>query len=338
MQYVGLDIHWRQSTICVLDERGRKTRSRTIKGPWSTVLGELKTIRGPFAICFEASTGYGYLFERLQRLARRVVVAHPGHLRLIFRSTRKNDRVDAEKLAKLLFLDEVPPVHVPGEDVRAWRRLIEHRRKLVASRTRAKNAVRALLRSQGLQAPKGLWTRKGMEWLLAVALATPLDELQRDILCEQIGSLTQMLHRVQTLLDDMARRHPGVRLLQTIPGVGARTAEAVMAYIDDPHRFARRKAIGCYFGLIPRQDASATTNRLGHITREGPSVVRYLLIEAAWQGIRRSRRLRAFYDRILRDDPGRRKIALVATAHYLLRTMLAMLHTGEIWRPEPQSA
>ena len=229
-------------------------------------------------------------------------------------------------------------MHVPGEDVRAWRRLIEHRRKLVASRTRAKNAMRALLRSQGLQAPKGLWTRKGMDWLRAVALATPLDELQRDILCEQIGSLTEMLHRAQTLLDDMGRRHPGVRLLQTIPGVGARTAEAVMAYVDDPHRFSRRKAIGCYFGLIPRQDASATTNRLGHITREGPSVVRYLLIEAAWQGIRRSRRLRAFYDRILRDDPGRRKIALVATAHYLLRTMLAMLHTGEIWRPEPQAA
>ena len=65
--YVGLDIHWRQSTICVLDGRGRKTRSRTIKGPWSTVLDELKTIRAPFAIRFEASTGYGYLFERLQR-------------------------------------------------------------------------------------------------------------------------------------------------------------------------------------------------------------------------------------------------------------------------------
>ena len=82
-------------------------------------------------------------------------------------------------------------MHVPGENVRAWRRMIGHRRKLVASRIRAKNAVRALLRSQGIEAPKGLWTRKGMDWLRNVSMTTELDELQRDILCEQIDSLTQ---------------------------------------------------------------------------------------------------------------------------------------------------
>jgi len=112
------------------------------------------------------------------------VVAHPGQLRLIFRSKRKSDRVDAEKLAKLLFLDEVPPVHVPREEVRGWRRMIGHRRKLVTARVQVKNAIRALLRSQGIEAPKGLWTQRGMEWLQAVAMATELDELQRDILQE----------------------------------------------------------------------------------------------------------------------------------------------------------
>jgi len=102
-------------------------------------------IRKPFAVCFEASTGYGYLFEHLQTIARRVVVAHPGQLRLIFRSKRKNDRVDAEKLAKLLFLDEVPPVYVPSSEVRSWRGFIGHRYKLVRERTRTKNSIRALL-------------------------------------------------------------------------------------------------------------------------------------------------------------------------------------------------
>jgi transposase len=338
MHYVGLDAHWKQSTICVLDDRGRKLLSRTIRGPWSKVLEEVGKLPKPFSVCFEASTGYGYLYERLQRLARRVVVAHPGQLRLIFRSKRKNDRVDAEKLAKLLFLDEVPPVHVPGEDVRAWRRMIGHRRKLVATRVRAKNAVRALLRGQGVEAPKGLWTRKGMAWLRTVSLATELDELQRDILCEQIDSLCGMIQRAHKLLDGVGRRHPGVQLLQTIPGVGVRTAEAVVAHIDDPQRFGRIKSIGRYFGLVPSQDASAAMNRLGHITREGPSTVRFLLTEAAWQGIRRSARLRAFYDRILRGDAGRRKIALVATAHHLLRIMLSMLQSGELWREEKQAA
>ena len=118
----------------------------------------------------------------------------------------------------------------------------------------------------------------------------------------------------------------------TIPGVGIRTAEAVMVYVDNPDRFNQIKAIGRYFGMVPSQDASAQSNRLGHITREGPSVVRHLVVEAAWQGIRRSAHLRAFYDRVRRADPVRKKIALVATAHYLLRTMLAMLRTGEVWR------
>lgn len=259
-------------------------------------------------------------------------MAHPGHLRLIFRSKRKNDRVDAEKLAKLLFLDEVPAVYVPSRSTQAWRRLVEHRRKLVGERTRAKNVLRALLRSQGIEAPQGLWSRRGLTWLAAVDLTTGMDTLQRDMLQERLLSLTRMIHRVETELGRTASAHLGVQLLMTIPGVGIRTGEAVMAYIDDPQRFHRIKAIGRYFGMIPSQDASARSNRLGHITREGPSVVRHLVVEAAWQGIRRSARLRAFYERVRREDPGRKKIALVATAHYLLRTMLAMLQTGEVWR------
>ena len=99
MRYVGLDAHWRQSTICVLDIRGRKLSTQTIRGGWSKVLEELGKTKKPFAICFEASSGYGYLFEQPASIARRVVVAHPGQLRLIFRSKRKNDRVDAEKLS-----------------------------------------------------------------------------------------------------------------------------------------------------------------------------------------------------------------------------------------------
>jgi transposase len=338
MRYVGLDVHWRQSSICVLDTRGRKLSTQTIRGGWSKVLEELGKTKKPFAICFEASSGYGYLFERLATIARRVVVAHPGQLRLIFRSKRKNDRVDAEKLAKLLFLDEVPPVHVPSVEVRSWRSMIEHRRKLVAEQTRTKNGIRSLLRSQGIEAPRGLWTRRGLTWLASVQLATDLDKLQRDIMRERLESIASMIQRVERVLNRKGTAHPGVQLLRTIPGVGPRTGEAVVAYIDKPNRFQRNKAIGCYFGLIPKQDASGRSNRLGHITREGPSVVRSLLVEAAWQGIRRCPQIREVYERILHGDKERKKIALVATAHYLIRAMLAMLQTGEVWRYSTKAA
>ena len=142
---------------------------------------------------------------------------------------------------------------------------------------------------------------------------------------------------MEEALDQVANRHPGVQLVRTIPGVGNRTAEAVVAWIDDPGRFGRVRAIGSYFGLVPSQDSSASANRLGHITREGPSTVRSLLTEAAWQSVRRSPRVREFYERVRRGDRERTKIALVATAHYLLRAMLSMLQNGEVWRIEPQA-
>jgi transposase len=106
----------------------------------------------------------------------------------------------------------------------------------------------------------------------------------------------------------------------------------VAAFIDDPHRFRNAKAVGRYFGLVPGQDQSGDRNRLGHITREGPPVVRQLVAEAAWQAIRRSPSVRAFYERARRDDPQRQKIALVATAHYLVRVMWSLLQHGTTWQ------
>ena len=125
MYYVGLDLHWRTASVCILNPQGRQVKAHTWRGSWAKLIERLKKhVPGPFAICYEASCGYGYMYDQLRRIAKRVTVAHPGQLRLIFRSKRKNDRVDAAKLAKLLYLDEVPTVYVPSIEVRDWRRLI----------------------------------------------------------------------------------------------------------------------------------------------------------------------------------------------------------------------
>jgi transposase len=331
MYHVGLDVHKNRSSLAILDENGAMFKRMEVKGTWSALLTEMATIPRPFAVCYEASCGYGYLHDQLQSLAHRVAVAHPGRLRLIFRSKKKNDRVDAGKLAKLLYLDEVPPVHVPGADVRAWRGLIEYRRKLLRSGTAAKNQVRALLRGLGISAVKRLWTGAGRRWLLEQSLS-PQDHLRLEIMLDELAGLKKKNQRVEKELAAIAAKHPGVFLLRSIPGVGIRTAEAFVAYVDDVSRFARVDRVGSYFGMVPCQDASAERNRLGHITREGPSCVRALACEAAWQGVRRSPTLRAFFQRVMRKDPDRKKIALVATAHHLLKVMAAMLRTGEMWR------
>lgn len=338
MLYVGLDVHSKSIAICVLDENGKVTQRQCVRRV-DQLLAFLERLPA-FAVCYEASCGYGPLYEELSRLANRVVVAHPGRLRLIFRSKRKNDRVDAKRLATLLFLDELPQVHVPPEHVRAWRELINFRRQLIGKRTRAKNGVRALLRSVGLQPPArpGLWSKQGMAWLKGLQFSQPLHAVKRDLLVEEIEALSAQIRRLEGELKRFSEHNPAIRQLRSIPGVGLRTAEAMVAFLDDPLRFPHCKKIGAYFGLIPCQDQSAGTNRLGHITREGAPVVRQMLVEAVWQAVRRSPTVRAYFERIRRNDPGRKKIAVVATAHYLARVMWAMLRDGSEWEESIQGA
>jgi len=339
MFHVGLDIHTKRISICALDEKGQVVHRSQVRSI-QDLLRVLTDLPDRFQVCYEASCGYGHFHELLRPLATRVVVAHPGQLRLIFRSRNKNDRNDAERLAKLLYLGEAPAVHVPSADVRTWRELINCRSQVIAKRTRAKNAARALLRGAGVTPPKhpGLWTKEGLAWLRRLELPTASQQLRRDLLLEEMETLLRQVQRIERQLTQQAQRTPAVVRLRSIPGVGLRTAEAVAAFIDDPHRFPNAKAVGSYFGLVPCQDQSGDRNRLGHITRQGAPVVRQLVAEAAWQARRRSPTVRAYFERAQRDDPQRKKIALVATAHYLVRVMWALLKRGTDWQENPALA
>lgn len=336
MNYVGLDAHLKRSTICVLDENGKKLFDRHIKGASDKVMEELSKVKqelgGELAVCFEASCGYGYWHDQLRREAKRVVVAHPGHLRLIFRSKKKHDRADAQKLATLLFLDQVPPVYVPDAEVRGWRALVEHRGRLVKKRTRVKNEIRSLLRGEGIEVRRNIWTRAGRSELGELRLAHPASGFRLTMLLSELESYLIQVSATDRALAAEGRKRPAVDLLMTIPGIGERTSECLVAYIDNPHRFKGSSEVASYFGLIPCLDSSAGKDRLGHITKQGPPSARRLLTEAAWISIRKSPTVRAYYERVLRGDPERKKIALVATAHYLLRVSLAMLKSGECWR------
>jgi hypothetical protein len=173
MLYAGLDIHDRRIAICVLGGTGqivRRTQVRTI----DEMMRLLEGLPDRFQVCYEASCGHGHYHDLLCPIDAGVTVAHPGRLRLIFRSRDKNDRKDAERLAKLLYLGEAPAVHVPAADVRTWRELITCRGRVVAERTRAKNSLLTLLRCAGVVPPSrpALWTEQGLEWLRRLDLPT----------------------------------------------------------------------------------------------------------------------------------------------------------------------
>src|SRR5262249_17279813 len=269
---VGLDIHDKRIAICVLGETGqivRRSQVRTI----DEMMRILEALPDRFEVCYEASCGYGHYHDLLSPIAARVTVAHPGRLRLIFRSKDKNDRKDAERLAKLLYLGEAPAVHVPAADVRTWRELITCRGRVIAKRTRAKNSLRTLLRCAGVVPPSrpALWTKKGGAWLRALELPAAPPRLRGDLRGEEAEAMTRRAEGIDTILKRRAKHSPAVLVLRSIPGVGVRTAEAVAAFVDDPDRFREAKAIGRYFGLVPSQDQSGDRKRLGHNTREGPA-------------------------------------------------------------------
>ena len=334
MKYVGIDAHKSQWTICVLNENGKKLLMTKVCGTWKDLLEATSKIPGPLSICFEASCGAGFLHDQLKKIAAKVVVAHPGKLKLIYAAKRKNDELDAERLAKILLLDAVPEVHIPKIDVRSRRALIELRRKLMGKRTAVKNTIRALLRSIGKIAPDKLWSQAGLSWLRDESFEITGDAIRRDMYLEELMEAQIKVNTITKELNRIGKSNEQVQLLMTVPGVGIRTAEAFAAYVDKAKRFSNLKSIGSYFGLVPTQDQSCDMNHLGHITRQGPSVVRWLLTEAAWEGYRRSPRIRSFFMRVQRNNPKRNKIAVVATAHYLARIMLSMLKNGEAWRTE----
>jgi transposase len=337
MLYVGLDVHSRQSSLCILNAAGGTVNQIQIKGPRAAVVDRLRQLDQPFSVCYEASCGYGHLYEALRPLAHHVAVAHPAKLRLIYRDKRKNDRVDAQKLAKLLLLDMVPPVHVPHVDVRAWRSLIVLRQRVMSQVVRAKNQIRAVLRENDIAGAKWLWSKRQLAWLRSLELLHPVAKLRLDLAVDEYESLDRKVKRLEAELQRYADRHPAVKLLMTIPGVGIRTAETFVAWVDDITRFRNNRQLGSYFGLVPCQDASADRNRLGHITRDGPPVMRKLITEAAWTAIKRCPALCAFFERIMGGKPERKKIAIVATGHRMIRVMGAMMRTGTAYDAHYQS-
>jgi transposase len=258
-------------------------------------------------------------------LAAQVEVANPSRIPWLFRDGRKNDRLDAKKLSTLLYLKQLPTVHLPTGEVSAWRALINHRRSVIKRRTMVKNQIRTLLRAFNHRCPhKSLWTRRGRVWLSSLRFDASRGLMMRTLTAE-LDFLEAQRDQVETQLDEIAGTQPAVSLLQTIPGIGPRSAEAIVAYTDRVDRFGHRKQFASYFGMTPTQDASGTVDRHGHISKRGPSVVRWVLVEAVHRVIQHSPEWRAYFDRIQRGRKDRYKKAIVATGRKVLTVAYAMM-------------
>jgi len=336
-KYIGFDIDDKKTVACIV-QNGKKDVYATMQMDVEVMRCWLKTQRKPkdkLHLTFEVSGQAGWLYDELIDSVDTLTVSNPSKMTWIFRTAKKTDRIDARKQAVLLQIGEIPRVHMPGKDIRQWRLQIQHRRKLVSSRTQTKNRIRMLIKNHGYRQPEhgGSWWKKAnCNWMRQ--LSANVDDDWSETLSDLLDQLAlyegQIKHRTEKL-NELLSHHAGGYLLQTTPGVGPRTAEAVLAYTDEVERFRRGKEYCSYFGMTPKLDESGSTRRLGHISKRGPSVVRWLIVEGAWRAIRKSPSLLAFYERVRHGQTKRKKIAIVATARKMLSIMRAMQITGEVF-------
>jgi transposase len=149
---------------------------------------------------------------------------------------------------------------------------------------------------------------------------------------DQLEDLQASIIRIEAKLEQIAQADEGVMLLRTIPGVGPRLSEAVVAVLDDPHRFKNGRQVASYIGLAPRRMQSGAMDRQGRISGRGDTLLRSLLVEVAWVGLRYNPWMKVMYERALRGSPARKKIAIVAVARRLLIRCWAMLRDRTPWR------
>lgn len=338
---LALDLGKFKSVACDFDvETARHAFTTLPTTPMA--MHELFAERSPDRVVIEIGAAAGWIKDLAEAMDLEIQIANPNHEAWRWKTVkRKTDRDDALKLAQLSAMNQLPTITLPKTPVRQWRSLIAYRAALVRRRTMIKNSIRAILDRQGLAMPSGKsgWTIKARAALRheAQTLDDAADgELWRGQLHIELQTYEHhalLIDQVEAKLGAMAQRDVRVQRLQTIPGVGPRLSELVVATIDDPRRFKNAKQVGAYAGLVPRQYESGTMSRAGRITGRGNALLRALLVEVSWLMRRYNPHLRAIFDQVCRGSKTRRKIAVVATARRLLIICWAMLRDGSTWRP-----
>lgn len=232
------------------------------------------------------ATGHTRWFEDLlAELGFELWIGDPAKIRAQRVRKQKTDRQDAQLLLKLLIEDRFPRIWVPDKENRNLRQLLWHRHRLVEIRTRVMNQLQSIAMNEGIRRKKGLWSQAGRAQLESLPLA-PWSSRRRQDLLQLLDQLNQLIEELKAAIVKEAEKKPEVQLLMTHPGVGPITGLAFVLVIGNPERFRCGKQIGSYLGLIPSEDSSAGRQKLGHISKQGNWLLRFLLIEATHNTVR----------------------------------------------------
>jgi transposase len=360
MLYVGIDLHAKQMTVAVRDEKGdvvlrRQVSTRPAKAKEFFVeLGRLSD-DGQFVTLLEVCGFHDWLVEQLQADAscRAVVLVQPQT-----RSKRKTDRRDAHQLSEVLWVNRqrllagqkvqgVRTVYWPTANERQDRQLTAFRQHLGQRRTQTINQIRHILRRNNLEwerPTKGFQTKKVQKWLRTMSLSE-LDRWEMDQLLAQWELWERQIAEAEKQIEERFKKCPACSILASIVGVSCYMALALVSRIGDIRRFPSPRSLANYFGLTPGSRNSAETRRPGSITKEGSRIVRFLLGQLVLHVLRRDGKMREWYRRIKQRRGA--KIARVAVMRRLTVILWHMLQKQQPYqyggvpqrsRPRPDDA
>jgi transposase len=332
MDNIGLDLHKRESQLCILTEEGEVIERRIVTTRESVAAAVGR--RAPSRILLEASTESEWVARHLEALGHEVIVADPNFAPMYATRSRrvKTDRRDARTLAEACRQGTFRRAHRLSEARRHVRAELAVREALVRTRTRYVALIKALVRRDGLRLPSGEPEHTAAK-LARLAVSPALAEEVAPLLAV-LAPLNAQIDAADHRLEHFAAGEPLVTRLMTAPTIGPVTAIAFVATLDDVTRFQDGHQVAASLGLTPSEKSSGERQRRGRISKAGNSRVRYLLVEAAWRVLRTKdpavAGLRTWAQRIaLRRG---KSIAAVALARRLAGILYAMWRDGRDYR------
>jgi transposase len=316
MWIIGCDYHPSFQQIAFVDQETGEYGCRRLEHKGGEAERFYRSLAGQQVLVGVEATGGMRWFERLLgELGFELRVGDPVKVRAAAARKAKTDKRDAELLLRLLLEERFPRIWVPTVEQRDARQLVLHRHRLVQTRTRAKNQLQAIARNEGLFPKRRAWSQAGQTELMSLPLS-PWGTVRRRDWQELLGDLNHRLDPLDRALEQQAEQRPEVRLLMTHPGVGPVVAMAFVLTICEPRRFQTSKQVAAYLGLVPLEESSGQRRqRLGHITKQGNSLLRGLLTEAAHTAVRYDPQWKRKYLRLAMKK--NRSIAAVAVARCL---------------------
>jgi transposase len=276
---IGLDLGDRYAAVCAVDAAGQirqQTRVRT------TVEALRRQFTGaPARVILEVGTHSPWVSRLLTELGHEVIVANARQLRLIYGSTRKSDRVDAETLARVGRLDVRLLAPIQHRSLQGQTDLAQLRARdcLVRARTQLINHVRGAVKAVGGRLPAS--SAPAFPRQVAATLPPPLQPALQPLLA-MIEALTGEIHAAERALAQVARtRYPETARLRQVAGVGPLTSLCYVLTLEDPARFRTSRAVGAYLGLCPQQADSGDRHPQLRITKQGDAMLRRLLVSGA---------------------------------------------------------